>query len=157
MQKIRTFLWFNDNAEEAAHFYTSIFKNSSIGEIMRCGEAGPGPVGSALVVEFTMEGQEFLAMNGGPLFPFTPAISLMVSAETQAEIDDLWAKLLEGGKESQCGWLSDKFGLSWQITPPILVKLLRDPDPAKSSAVMEAMMKMVKLDIPTLQAAYDGA
>jgi predicted 3-demethylubiquinone-9 3-methyltransferase (glyoxalase superfamily) len=156
MQKITTFLWFDDQAEEAANFYTSIFKNSKLGRILRHGDAGPGPKGSVLTVEFQLEGQQFVALNGGPQYQFTPAISLFVNCETQEEINDLWAKLTAGGKEVQCGWLTDKFGVSWQIVPTILLNLLADKDAAKSQRVMQAMMKMVKFDIAGLQKAAKG-
>lgn len=151
MQKITPFLWFNDNAEEAANLYVSIFKNSKINSVI------PGPNGKAMVVTFTLEGQDFTALNGGPLHPFTEAISLYVNCETQEEVDEIWNKLLaDGGREDQCGWLKDKFGLSWQIIPAILPKLMSDPDPEKAGRVMQAMLKMVKIDGPALQKAYDG-
>jgi predicted 3-demethylubiquinone-9 3-methyltransferase (glyoxalase superfamily) len=154
MQKITPFLWFDDKAEEAAKFYTSIFKNSKIEHISRYGEAGPGPEGSAMSVTFQLEGQTFMALNGGPLYTFTPAISLFVNCETQEEVDELWEKLLAGGRKERCGWLQDKYGLSWQIIPSALGKLMGDPDPAKSSRVMKAMLQMDKLDIEGLQRAY---
>lgn len=157
MQKIVTFLWFDKQAEEAVNFYVSIFKNAKLDAIVRYGDAGPGPKGDVLLVTFTLEGQEFYALNGGPDRPFTDAISLYVNCETQAEIDTLWEKLLAGGgQEIACGWLKDKYGLRWQIVPTIMQKFLQDKDPAKSQPVMAAMMKMVKLDIATLQKAYDG-
>lgn len=157
MQKIVPFLWFNDNAEEAINFYISIFKNSKITKVTRYGDAGPGPKGSVMVINFQLEGQEFYAINGGPHFKFTEAISLFVNCETQVEVDELWAKLLaDGGKESQCGWLKDKFGLSWQIIPTVLMRMQSDLDPEKAKRVMEAMMKMVKIDIGKLQQAYEG-
>jgi predicted 3-demethylubiquinone-9 3-methyltransferase (glyoxalase superfamily) len=156
MQKITTFLWFNDQAEEAANFYVSIFKNSKILDIARFGEAGPGPKGSVKLVTFQLEGQEFMALNGGPHFTFTPAISLFVNCETQAEVDDLWAKLTAGGKEVQCGWLQDKFGLSWQIVPKAFFDLMQDKDPVKSQRVVKAMLQMIKFDIEGLQRAYRG-
>jgi predicted 3-demethylubiquinone-9 3-methyltransferase (glyoxalase superfamily) len=156
MQKITTFLWFDGQAEEAANFYISIFKNSKVGRILRHGDAGPGPKGSVLTVEFQLEGQQFVALNGGPQYQFTPAISLFVNCETQDEIDDLWEKLTAGGKEVQCGWLTDRFGVSWQIVPSILLNLLADQDAAKSQRVMQAMMKMVKFDIAALQKAAKG-
>lgn len=156
-QKIKTFLWFDNNAEEAMNFYVSIFKNSKIVGISRYGDAGPGPKGSVMTATFQLEGQEFIALNGGPLFKFTEAISLSVSCETQEEVDDLWKKLTAGGgAPSQCGWLKDKFGLSWQIVPNALMELASDKDPAKSKRVMEAMLQMSKLDIGKLKAAYDG-
>ena len=157
MQKIVTFLWFDDKAEEAANFYVSIFKNSRIVNLSRYGDAGPGPKGSVMVVVFELEGQQFMALNGGPHFTFTPAISLVVNCETQPEVDQLWDKLLsDGGKPSQCGWLTDKYGLSWQIVPTVLGKLMSDPDPKKSKRVTQAMLQMVKLDIATLEQAYQG-
>ncbi len=148
MQKITPFLWFNDNAEEAAKFYISIFKNSSIVRTM------PGPNGKVMGISFLLDGQEFQALNGGPQFKFTEAISLFVNAETQHEIDDLWDKLSEGGEQSRCGWLKDKFGLSWQVVPPHLGKLLGDKDPLKSQRVLAAMMKMDKIIIQDLVDAY---
>lgn len=156
MQKITPFLWFDKNAEEAVNFYISIFKDSKVLSVTRSGEAGPGPAGSVLTIAFQLEGQEFVALNGGPEFKFTEAISLSVDCNTQEEIDEMWAKLTEGGEESQCGWLKDKFGLSWQVNPSILIKMLQDEDPQKAKRVMEAMMKMVKIDIKTLKQAYDG-
>jgi predicted 3-demethylubiquinone-9 3-methyltransferase (glyoxalase superfamily) len=156
MQKIKTFLWFDGRAEEAANFYTSIFENSKIGRFLRYGDAGPGSKGSVMTVEFQIEGQEFVALNGGPQYQFTPAISLFVNCESQQEIDALWAKLTAGGKEIQCGWLTDKFGLTWQIVPAILLHLIADKDAAKSQRVMQAMMKMVKFDIAALKKAADG-
>src|SRR5437773_3938329 len=135
MQKITTFLWFNDQAEEAMNLYVSIFKNSKIGKISRYGDAGPGPKGQVMTATFQLEGQEFMALNGGPLFPFTEAISLFVNCETQKEVDELWATLTaDGGQESQCGWLKDKFGLSWQIVPTALAKMLGDKNPKKAQA-----------------------
>lgn len=156
MQKITPFLWFDGKAEEAAKFYTSIFKNSKLGQIRRYGEAGPGPKGSVLTVSFQIEGQEFVALNGGPQFKFTPAISFFVNCETQEEVDDLWERLSEGGAKIQCGWLQDRFGVSWQIIPTALGKLLGDPDPEKSGRVMKAMLQMQKIDIRGLQEAYQG-
>jgi predicted 3-demethylubiquinone-9 3-methyltransferase (glyoxalase superfamily) len=156
MQKITPFLWFDNQAEEAANFYTSIFKDSRIKSFMRYGEAGPGPNGSVMGVTFELNGQEFIALNGGPQFTFTPAISFFVHCETQDEIDYFWEKLLEGGREDQCGWLQDKYGLSWQIVPDILSELLQDKDPQKSKRAMEAMLKMKKLDINVLKQARDG-
>ena len=160
MQKITPFLWFNDNAEEAVKFYTSIFKNSKIGKIARYDEAGEKvagrPAGSVMTVEFELEGQDFIALNGGPHFKFTEAISFVVNCKTQAELDYYWEKLTAGGEEVQCGWLKDKFGLSWQIVPTVLGELLSTKDAAESQRVMEAMLKMVKLDIKKLQAAAAG-
>ena len=157
MQKITPFLWFNDNAEEAVKFYTSIFKNSKIGKIARYGEEGEKiagrPKGSVMTVEFQLEGQQFIALNGGPIFKFTEAISFVVNCETQEEVDYYWEKLSAGGKEVQCGWLKDKHGLSWQIVPTVLGELLSDKDAAKSQRVMQAMLKMVKLDIKKLKEA----
>jgi predicted 3-demethylubiquinone-9 3-methyltransferase (glyoxalase superfamily) len=156
MQKIVPFLWFDDKAEEAANFYVSIFKNSKIGEVSRYGEAGPGPKGSVMCISFQLEGQEFYALNGGPMFPFTEAISLFVNCETQQEIDELWGRLTAGGKESRCGWLKDKFGLSWQIIPTALMKMHQDKDPEKAKRAMNAMLQMGKIDLAALQKAYDG-
>jgi len=156
MQKITPFLWFDNQAEEAMNFYVSIFKNSKTLSCTRYGDAGPGPKGTVLVASFELDGQEFMALNGGPRFKFTEAVSFVVNCETQAEIDEMWGKLSEGGEESQCGWLKDKFGLSWQVVPPILSKLMQDKDPQKSNRVMEALLKMKKIDIATLQRAYDG-
>ncbi len=155
MQKITPFLWFDDQAEEAANFYTSIFKDSKIGEVTRYGEAGPGPAGTVMTITFQLDGQEFIALNGGPHFKFTEAISFSVACETQAEVDDYWEKLSEDGEEGPCGWLKDKYGLSWQITPSVLGELLDDPDPVKSQRVMEAMLQMQKIDIETLKQAYE--
>ncbi|MDB4874006.1 MAG: hypothetical protein JWM41_452 [Gemmatimonadetes bacterium] len=157
MQNITPFLWFNDNAEEAMNFYVSIFKNSKVGRVSRSGGAGPGDKGPVVSVTFNLNGQEFFALNGGPHFTFTPAVSFFVNCETQAEVDDLWGKLTAGGEESRCGWLKDKFGLSWQVVPSLLGKLLGDPNPKKSASVMQAMMKMGKIDMRALQEAYDQA
>lgn len=157
MQKITPFLWFDNNAEKAVQFYTSIFKNSKMGTVRRYGEAGPGPKGSAMTVEFQIEGQDFVALNGGPHYQFTPAISLFVKCETQAEVDDLWEKLLSGGgKPNRCGWLQDKFGVSWQVIPTALGKLMGDPDPQKSGRVVRAMLQMEKINIEGLKRAYEG-
>ncbi len=153
MQKITPFLWFDGKAEEAMNFYVSIFKNSRMESIGRYGEAGPGPKGSVMSATFVLDGQEFFALNGGPAFTFTPAISFFVNCETQAEVDELWEKLSAGGSTQRCGWLQDKFGVSWQIVPSILGKLLQDKDAAKSSRVMKAMMQMNKLDIRGLEQA----
>lgn len=156
-QKITPFLWFDNNAEEAMNFYVATFKNSKILNVTRYGDAGPGPKGTVMAATFQLEGQEFFALNGGPQYKFTPAISLFVNCETQQEVDALWNKLLDGGREDQCGWLTDKFGLSWQIIPTILGKLLGDKDPRKSSSVMRAMLQMRKIDVKKLQQAYDQA
>lgn len=156
MQKITTYLWFDNQAEEAANFYTSIFDDSRVLEVQRYGEGGPGKPGTAMMVTFELAGQQYMALNGGPQFTFTEAISLFVDCESQDEVDDLWAKLTEGGEESQCGWLKDKFGLSWQIIPRRLVELLSDPDPEKSGRAMTAMLGMRKIDIPALEDAYRG-
>jgi len=155
MQKITPFLWFDDKAEEAMNFYLSIFKNSKRGRISRYGEAGPGPKGAVMVVTFQLDGQEFMALNGGPHFKFTEAISLLVNCETQDEVDALWEKLSEGGAKGQCGWLKDKYGLSWQIVPTALGEMMSDPDPEKSKRVMNAMLQMKKLDINILKQAYE--
>jgi predicted 3-demethylubiquinone-9 3-methyltransferase (glyoxalase superfamily) len=157
MQKITTFLWFDDKAEEAANFYVSIFKNSKIGQISRYGDKSPGPKGAVMVVNFQLEGQEFIALNGGPQFKFTPAISLLVNCETQQEVDDLWEKLSAGGQKSRCGWLQDKYGLSWQIIPTTLSRLMSDPDREKAGRVMQAMLQMDKIEIAKLQEAYEQA
>jgi len=153
--KITPFLWFKDQAEEAAKFYTSIFKNSKINRIARYGEAGPGPKGSVMTVGFELDGNEFTALNGGPMFQFTHAVSFVVHCRTQQEVDDYWDKLSAGGKTEQCGWLQDKYGLSWQIVPTILLELAQDKDQAKVSRVMQAMMGMVKLDIQGLKDAAE--
>ena len=153
-QRISPFLWFKDQAEDAARFYTSIFPNSKIGLVTHYGEAGPGPKGSVMTVPFELDGQKFTALNGVPEFAFNEAISFVVNCETQEEVDRYWKKLTDGGKEVQCGWLKDKFGVSWQVTPTVLIEMLQDADPAKVERVMKAMMQMIKLDIPTLQKAY---
>ena len=155
MQKITPFLWFDGNAEEAANFYTSIFKNSKILNIARYGEAGPGTKGSAMTVTFELEGQQFIALNGGPHYTFSPAISFFVNCETQAEVDELWEKLTAGGKAVQCGWLQDKFGVSWQIIPKALMELMGDKDPVKSQRVFKAMLQMTKLEIEGLKRAAE--
>jgi predicted 3-demethylubiquinone-9 3-methyltransferase (glyoxalase superfamily) len=157
MQKITPFLWFDGKAEEAMNFHVSIFKNSKVGSVTRYGEAGPGPKGTVMSATFQLEGQDFFALNGGPQFSFTPAISLFVNCETQQEVDELWEKLSEGGEKERCGWLKDKYGLSWQIVSSILGKMLRDKDPEKSKRVMKAMMQMDKIDMSGLQKAYDRA
>jgi predicted 3-demethylubiquinone-9 3-methyltransferase (glyoxalase superfamily) len=157
MQKITPFLWFDNQAEEAATFYTSIFPNSKLGKMTRYGEAGPGPAGTVLTASFEIQGTEFTALNGGPVYKFTEAVSFVVHCETQAEVDHCWEKLTsDGGKEVQCGWLKDKFGLSWQIVPTVLPKLLGDPNVGKANRVMQAMLQMVKLDIAKLEAAAEG-
>ena len=156
MQKITPFLWFDNNAEEAVNFYASVFKNARVGRVARYGEAGPGPKGSVMTAQFELAGQQFVALNGGPVYKITPAISFVVNCETQDEVDHYWSKLTAGGKEIQCGWLQDKFGVSWQIVPTILGQLLSDEDPEKSKRVMQAMLKMIKLDIDQLKRAYEG-
>jgi predicted 3-demethylubiquinone-9 3-methyltransferase (glyoxalase superfamily) len=154
MQKITPFLWFDGKAEEAMKFYTSIFKNSKVGNVSRYGDAGPGPKGTVMSATFELDGQKFMALNGGPEFKFTPAISLFVNCETQQEVDELWEKLSAGGEKSRCGWLKDKYGLSWQIIPAVLGELLADKDPEKSKRVMQAMLQMDKIDIEGLKRAY---
>ena len=156
MQKINPFLWFNDQAEDAASFYVSLFKNSKILNVARYGEAGPGPKGTAMSVTFELAGQKFIALNGGPLFTFTEAVSFLINCETQQEVDELWEKLSADGKTSRCGWLKDKYGLSWQVIPTALGKMLQDKDPKKSQRVMQAMLQMDKIDIARLKQAYDG-
>jgi predicted 3-demethylubiquinone-9 3-methyltransferase (glyoxalase superfamily) len=156
MQKITTFLTFNDQAEEAAKLYTSLFKNSRIVSTTRYGEGGPGPKGSVMSVTFQLAGQDFFALNGGPSFKFAEGISLFVNCETQAEVDDFWERLPAGGKKGPCGWLTDKFGVSWQIVPSVLGKYLGDKDATKAKRVMQAMMQMTKLDIKGLEDAYEG-
>ena len=156
MQKITPFLWFDKEAEEAMNFYVSIFKNSKVKGVTHYGEAGPGPAGTVMTASFELDGQEFVALNGGPHFKFTEAVSFVVNCETQAEVDEFWEKLSAGGKTVQCGWLKDKFGLSWQIVPTALPRMLTDKDPEKSKRVFNAMMKMVKIDIAALQRAYDA-
>jgi predicted 3-demethylubiquinone-9 3-methyltransferase (glyoxalase superfamily) len=157
VQKITPFLWFNDQAEEAANYYVSIFKNSKITTVNRYGDAGPGPKGSVMIVTFQLEGQDFIALNGGPQFQFTPSISLYVNCETQQEVDQLWDKLSAGGRKDRCGWLQDKYGLSWQIIPTALQTLMGDPDPKKAAGVMQAMLQMDKIDIRRLQEAHERA
>jgi predicted 3-demethylubiquinone-9 3-methyltransferase (glyoxalase superfamily) len=154
MQKITPFIWFNDKAEEAMNFYMSIFKNSKTINVSRYGDSGPGPKGSVMVCKFQLDGQEIMALNGGPMFPLSPAFSLVVNCKNQEEIDEYWEKLSAGGATSQCGWLTDKFGLSWQIVPEILGELV-GKDPEKSNRVMKALLKMTKLDIKTLKAAAE--
>ena len=155
-KKITPFLWFDNNAEEAINFYTSVFKNSKVGSFTRWPEGGPGPEGQVLTASFTLGGQEFTALNGGPQFKFNESISFVVDCETQEEVDYYWNKLTEGGEESQCGWLKDKFGLSWQIVPRILIQLLQDKDKVKAGKVMAAMMPMKKIEIAKLKAAYES-
>ena len=156
MPKITTFLTFDHQAEDAANFYTSVFKNSKIVSSTRYGDAGPGPKGSLMTATLSLDGQELMLLNGGPTFKFSEATSLFVTCETQAEVDDYWSKLTAGGKEVQCGWLVDKFGVSWQIIPSVLMKLMSDKDAKKAARVMQAMMKMVKIDIKGLQEAAAG-
>lgn len=155
MQKITPFLWFDHQAEEAMNFYLSIFKDSKILNVNRYGEGAPLPKGTVLTASFMLNGQEFIALNGGPMYKFSPAISFVVNCNTQAEVDHYWEKLGAGGKENRCAWLDDKFGVSWQIVPKQLGKLLSDPDPVKAGRVMQAMMQMKKIDIAALQRAYD--
>jgi predicted 3-demethylubiquinone-9 3-methyltransferase (glyoxalase superfamily) len=155
-QKITTFLWFDNQAEEAIDFYTSILRNSRKGEVVRYGDTGPGPKGQVMTAEFELAGQQFMALNGGPHFKFTEAISLMVKCDTQEEIDELWEKLSEGGQKVECGWLKDKFGLSWQIVPTILGQLMKDKDPAKRERVMQVIMQTKKFEIAQLQEAAAG-
>ena len=161
MQKITPFLWFDGQAEDAVNFYTSLFKNSKIGRILRyteeVAENSGRPVGSVLTIEFEIEGQKFVALNGGPLFKFNESVSFVVNCETQEEVDYFWEKLTaDGGEESQCGWLKDKFGLSWQVTPTVLIDMLHDKDSEKAERVMKAMLQMQKIEIPKLKAAYGG-
>jgi len=155
MQKITPFLWFDGKAEEAMNFYVSVFKNSKVVRVTRFGEGGPGPKGTVMSATFQLDGQDFFALNGGPQFTFTPAISFFVNCETQQEVDELWEKLSEGGKKERCGWLKDKYGVSWQIIPSALGKMLQDKDAEKSKRVMKAMLQMDKIDIQTLKQAYE--
>jgi len=155
MQKITPFLWFDDKAEEAMNFYVSIFKNSKVVSVSRYGEAGPGPKGTVMSATFQLEGLDFFALNGGPLFSFTPAISLYVNCVTQQEVDELWEKLSEGGEKQRCGWLKDKYGLSWQIIPSALSEMMQDRDPQKSARVMKAMLQMDKIEIKKLKEACE--
>jgi predicted 3-demethylubiquinone-9 3-methyltransferase (glyoxalase superfamily) len=157
MQAIHPFLWFDHQAEEAMNFYVSIFKGSKVVGVARYGDAGPGPKGSVMTATFDLDGQRFVALNGGPLFKFTEAISFVVNCETQAEIDRLWDALTAGGEKSRCGWLKDKFGLSWQIVPAALEHMMTDKDPARSARAMQAILTMDKLDIARIKAAYEGA
>ena len=156
MQKITPFLWFNGTAEDAANFYVSVFKNSKVGRVSRYGAGGPGPKGSVMSATFQLEGQEFFALNGGPQYKFSPAISFFVSCETQQEVDYFWDKLSDGGRKDRCGWLQDKFGLSWQVIPSILGDLLGDDDEEKAGRAMAAMLKMKKLDIAKLKKSHAG-
>jgi predicted 3-demethylubiquinone-9 3-methyltransferase (glyoxalase superfamily) len=156
MQKITPNLWFENQAEEAAEFYTSIFKNSRITGVSRYGEAGPRPAGSVMVVEFELDGQQFLALNGGPEFQFTEAISFVINCESQEEVDYMWERLTDGGEESMCGWLKDRFGVSWQVVPTALHALLSEPDPEKASRIMEAFFQMRRIDLPRLERAREG-
>jgi predicted 3-demethylubiquinone-9 3-methyltransferase (glyoxalase superfamily) len=154
LQKISAFLWFDNQAEEAARFYTSVFKNSRMGAVTRYGEAGPGPKGSVMTVAFELEGQMFTALNGGPAFKFTEAVSFVVNCDSQQEVDEMWEKLSAGGSEIQCGWLKDKYGLSWQIVPTVFFEMIQDEDAERKERVMKAMFQMTKLDIAALEAAY---
>jgi len=156
MEKITTFLWFDGDAEAAAEHYTSIFERSRIVSVTRYGAAGPGPEGSVMTVAFELEGREFVALNGGPHFSFTEAVSFVVNCETQAEVDRYWQRLSEGGEEGPCGWLKDRFGLSWQVVPTALTRMLQDPDPARTGRVTQAMMQMKKLDLARLERAWVG-
>jgi predicted 3-demethylubiquinone-9 3-methyltransferase (glyoxalase superfamily) len=157
MQRITPFLWFDDQAEEAVELYTSVFRNSRVGTVTRYGKAGPGPEGSVMTVSFELEGLQFTALNGGPEFKFNEAISFVVDCRSQEEVDELWEKLSDGGEEGPCGWLKDRFGVSWQIVPTILPELLNDPDPEKAQRVTEAMLQMKKIDIGALKQAYEQA
>jgi predicted 3-demethylubiquinone-9 3-methyltransferase (glyoxalase superfamily) len=157
MQKIHPFLWFDGQAEEAMNFYVSIFRNAKVGSVSRYGDAGPGPKGQVMTASFELEGQNFTALNGGPMYKFTPAISLFVDCETQEEVDRLWEKLAEGGEIQACGWVTDKFEVTWQIIPAALPRLMQDKNPKKAQAVMQAMLKMKKIDANELQRAYDNA
>jgi predicted 3-demethylubiquinone-9 3-methyltransferase (glyoxalase superfamily) len=156
MQKITTYLWFDDQALEAAEFYTSVFKNSKIVDVSHYGEGAPRPAGTVLTVTFELDGQRFIALNGGPHFTFTEAISLFIDCEDQNEVDYFWDTLVEGGEPSQCGWLKDRYGLSWQVVPKRLLELLSDPDPDKAQRAMQAMLTMQKIDVPALEAAHRG-
>jgi predicted 3-demethylubiquinone-9 3-methyltransferase (glyoxalase superfamily) len=157
MQKITPFLWFDHQAEDAAKFYTSVFRNSKIDGITRFGDAGPGPKGSVMTVAFQLDGQSFTALNGGPHFKFTEAVSFVVHCDSQQEVDEMWEKLTAGGQEIQCGWLKDKYGLSWQIVPTAFLEMLKDSDPERNKRLMQAMYQMKKLDIAALEAAYRQA
>jgi predicted 3-demethylubiquinone-9 3-methyltransferase (glyoxalase superfamily) len=155
-QRISPCLWFDGEAEDAANFYVSIFKDARITAVSRYGEAGPGPKGSVMAIEFELDGQAFTAVNGGPMFKFTEAVSMMVHCETQAEVDHYWEKLSAGGQPGRCAWLKDKFGVSWQVVPTALIELMQDKDAARSARVVQAMFAMTKIDIATLRRAYDG-
>jgi len=157
MQNITPMLWFDNNAEEAVDFYASIFPQTKIGKVLRYSEAGPGPTGSVMTIAFELNGQEFVALNGGPIYKFTPAVSFVVHCGTQDEIDMYWSKLSAGGTPNVCGWLQDRFGLSWQIVPNTLLRMIEDSDKQKANRAIEAMLKMTKLDMSALQAAYDAA
>lgn len=156
MQSITPFLWFNDQAEAAMNFYVSVFRNSRILGVRRYGEAGPGPKGSVMTASFVLDGQEFMALNGGPHYSFTPATSFFIRCETQDEVDHFWSKLGDGGQPMPCGWVTDRFGVTWQVVPTILEQLLEDKDPARAGRVMQAMLTMSKLDIAALKRARDG-
>jgi predicted 3-demethylubiquinone-9 3-methyltransferase (glyoxalase superfamily) len=156
MQKISPFLWFDTQAEEAMNYYVSIFKNSKVNKVVRYGDVGPGPKGTVMTASFELEGQTFTALNGGPLFKFTEAISFVVNCADQGEVDRLWDKLCDGGEPGRCGWLKDRYGVSWQIVPAVAIEMLCDPDPEKSRRIMEAVMPMTKLDIAKLRQAYEG-
>lgn len=156
MQKITPFLWFDDQAEEAVDFYLSVFADSRVTKVTRYSAAGPGPEGSVMTVSFVLDGEEFMALNGGPHFTFNEALSLFVRCDTQEEVDDKWERLSAGGEKGRCGWLKDRFGVSWQIVPNGLLELLEDRDSAKSRRAMQAMLQMTKLDIRALQRAYDS-
>jgi len=156
MQAITAFLWFDDQAEEAATLYTSLFPNSKINKVTRYGEVGPGKAGTVMTVDFELNGRPFVALNGGPHYTFSEAVSFVVNCETQEEVDRYWERLSEGGQEQPCGWLKDRFGLSWQVVPTVLVELLSDPDPEKSQRVMAAMLQMSKIEIEPLRRAYEG-
>jgi predicted 3-demethylubiquinone-9 3-methyltransferase (glyoxalase superfamily) len=155
-QKITPCLWFDTQAEEAVNHYISIFRDGKINSLARYGDAGPGPKGSVLTIAFELAGRQFIALNGGPVFKFTEAISLAIDCQSQPEVDELWERLSDGGSKGQCGWLKDKYGLSWQVVPSVLIDMLQDPDPVKNARLMTATFKMQKLDIAALKAAYDG-
>ncbi len=154
-QRITPFLWFDSNAEEAMQFYVSVFKNAEVLSVSRYGEAGPGPEGSVMVASFRLDGQEFLALNGGPQFTFTEAVSFLIDCQSQEEVDYFWDRLSEGGEAGPCGWLKDRFGLSWQVVPSVLGEMLQDKDREKANRVTQAMLQMSKLDIATLTRAYE--